>query len=139
MAEKRGQNYFSARETDCRCATGPDPSPENSSDPFFMLAVDDNVAVATRTIEAGEIVAIDGQPVRIRETIPTGHKVAIRPIAAGEKITKYGAPIGSATRDIMPGQYVHTHNVKSDYLPTLERGAAGWGLGARDSGLGTGD
>jgi hypothetical protein len=37
-------------------------------------------------------------------------------------VVKYGAPIGSATRDIGPGEYVHTHNVKSDYLPTLARG-----------------
>jgi hypothetical protein len=38
-------------------------------------------------------------------------------------VIKYGAPIGSATRDIAPGEYVHTHNLKSDYLPTLARGA----------------
>jgi altronate dehydratase len=80
------------------------------------------VAAATATIQAGESVLIDGRPVRVEQTIPTGHKVAILPIASGEKVTKYGAPIGSATRDIRPGQYVHTHNVKSDYLPTFERG-----------------
>jgi altronate dehydratase small subunit len=39
-------------------------------------------------------------------------------IPTGEKILEYGAPIGSATCDIRPGDYVHTHNLQSDYLPT---------------------
>jgi altronate dehydratase small subunit len=108
-------------------------SPEKAPDPLdrrlLRLAPEDNVAAATTTIQAGETVLIDGRPVCIGQTVPTGHKVAIRPIAAGEKVTKYGAPIGSATRDIQPGEYVHTHNVKSDYLPTFERGAGGYGLG----------
>ena len=54
--------------------------------------------------------------------VPLGHKVAARPIASGEKIIKYGAPIGSATREIAQGEHVHTHNVKSDYIPTFRRG-----------------
>lgn len=55
-------------------------------------------------------------------TVPLGHKVAARDIAAGEKIIKYGAPIGSAVRAIASGEHVHTHNVQSDYIPTFERG-----------------
>ena len=43
---------------------------------------------------------------------------AMRAIAAGERIVKYNCPIGSATAPIAPGDYVHTHNVASDYLPT---------------------
>jgi hypothetical protein len=53
-----------------------------------------------------------------REGVPLGFKVACRVIADGEKIVKWGAPIGSATRDIAPGEAVHLHNMKSDYLPT---------------------
>jgi altronate dehydratase len=76
------------------------------------------VAVAKTTILAGQEIVISGEPVVCSQGLPTGHKVAIVPIAAGKKVLKYGAPIGSATRDIRPGEYVHTHNVKSDYLPT---------------------
>jgi altronate dehydratase len=95
----------------------------HQTDPRLLrLAPEDNCAAATTTIPAGETVLIDGQPVRMAQTIPTGHKVAIAPIAAGEKVKKYGAPIGSATCAVQPGEYVHTHNVKSDYLPTLARG-----------------
>jgi hypothetical protein len=55
-------------------------------------------------------------------TIPLGHKVAARDIQMGEKIVKYGAPIGSATKAIGAGEHVHLHNLKSDYLPTHLRG-----------------
>jgi len=90
-----------------------------STDPrLLQLAPEDNVAVAKTTIPAGEPIQIAGQPVVCAQLLPTGHKIAIVPIAAGDKIVKYGAPIGSATRDIRPGEYVHTHNVRSDYLPT---------------------
>ncbi|HUT90610.1 MAG TPA: UxaA family hydrolase [Thermoguttaceae bacterium] len=85
---------------------------------LLQLAPEDNVAAATTTIEAGESITLDGRPVTVPVRIPTGHKVALMPIAAGEKVIKYGAPIGSATRDIRPGEYVHTHNLASDYLPT---------------------
>ena len=93
--------------------------PFEKTDPRLLrLSPEDNVAAVTTTIEAGESVTIDGQTVTIPDRVPTGHKVAVGPIAAGEKVIKYGAPIGSATRDIRPGEYVHTHNLASDYLPT---------------------
>ena len=37
--------------------------------------------------------------------------MAIKPIAKGEKIIKYGELIGIAGSDIKPGQHVHVHNV----------------------------
>ncbi|MCR4410843.1 MAG: UxaA family hydrolase [Thermoguttaceae bacterium] len=94
----------------------------STTDPRLLhLAPEDNVCAVTTTIEAGQTLLFQGRPIRVAQRIPTGHKVAIAPIAAGEKVRKYGAPIGSATRDIAPGEYVHTHNVKSDYLPTYTR------------------
>ena len=44
-----------------------------------------------------------------------GHKYAIRPIADGENVIKYGMPIGRATCDIAVGDHVHVHNVVSFY------------------------
>ena len=44
------------------------------------------------------------------ERIPAGHKVAIRPIAVGEPIRRYGQIIGFATAPIAPGQHVHMQN-----------------------------
>ncbi|HUT09753.1 MAG TPA: UxaA family hydrolase [Thermoguttaceae bacterium] len=85
---------------------------------LIRISPQDNVAVATATIEPGESLALDGLTIIAAEGIPAGHKLALMPIAAGQKILKYGAPIGSAACEIHPGEHVHTHNLRSDYLPT---------------------
>src|SRR5205085_491823 len=45
------------------------------------------------------------------EPIPKGHKVALRAIAAGEAVRKFGFPIGIARTDIAAGAHVHSHNL----------------------------
>jgi hypothetical protein len=84
----------------------------------LKLAPADNVAVALRPLSAGERIALDGRALTVERDIAVGHKLAARDIAAGDAILKYNCPIGVATRDIPAGAYVHTHNVKSGYLPT---------------------
>jgi len=84
----------------------------------LLLAPADNIAIATSELPAGTQREIAGQTVEIRSAVDLGHKFAVRSIAAGERVVKYGAPIGRATQDIAPGEYVHTHNMTSDYLPT---------------------
>ena len=81
----------------------------------------DNVFTVLAPIAAGERFIVGGVETTIDGGVSLGHKLASRPIAAGEKVIKYGAPIGSATRDIARGEHVHTHNLKSDYLPTFLR------------------
>jgi len=88
---------------------------------LIRLAPEDNIAAVTTTIEAGERLVFEGRTIQVLDRIPTGHKMALVFIAAGQKVIKYGAPIGSATREIRPGEYVHIHNLKSDYLPTYTR------------------
>jgi len=85
---------------------------------LLLLDPADNVFVAIKTIEAGEILDPAGTRITIEKSITLGHKVAARPLRRGEKILKYRAPIGSATRDIAAGEHVHLHNMQSDYLPT---------------------
>lgn len=82
----------------------------------------DNVLTIIATLEPGDRLRVDGGEVVVAGRLPLGHKVAARAIAPGEKIIKYGAPIGSATEAIAPGAHVHTHNLQSDYLPTFRRG-----------------
>jgi len=55
--------------------------------------------------------------VEVRED---GHKYAIRPIAPGENVIKYGMPIGHARVRIEPGEHVHTHNLASNLAGLLE-------------------
>jgi altronate hydrolase len=74
----------------------------------------DNVVVAMRHLAPGE--AIAGESVAAVEAIPSGHKVATRPIAAGEIVRKYGQVIGAATADIAPGDHVHTQNLAMSAL-----------------------
>jgi hypothetical protein len=96
-------------------------SQTDSSHPAIIhLNVTDNVAVVVRTLASGVPITLgDGQTLIPLSEIPVGHKLAIQPISEGEKVFKWGCPIGSATRDIAPGEHVHTHNLKSDYLPTF--------------------
>ena len=83
----------------------------------IRLDAADNVIVTAAAIAEGETLLVDSRPLTVAQPVPIGHKVAARPIAAGEKVVKYGAPIGSATQSIRAGQLVHTHNLRSDYLP----------------------
>jgi predicted RecA/RadA family phage recombinase len=88
---------------------------------IIVLSASDNIAVAVRAVTSGETVTLDGHTLAIRDAVALGHKVALRDIASGEKIIKYGSPIGSAVTDIPAGRHVHTHNMKSDYIPTYDR------------------
>src|SRR5260370_4534290 len=75
--------------------------------PVIRLHPDDGVLIARSSLPSGMVVA-DG--VTTVERIPAGHKVAIRPIAVGEPLRRYGHIIGFATPPIAPGQHVHTPN-----------------------------
>ena len=77
---------------------------------FIQIAGGDNVAVALEPLKAGEQLL----GVTLAEDIPAGHKFALRPIAEGENVVKYGFPIGHATAPIAAGAWVHTHNVKTN-------------------------
>ena len=87
----------------------------------LILASGDNVGTAIRDIAPGTRLTLGGRVVATTTAIALGHKIAVRDIKQGEKIVKYGAPIGSAIRPIAAGEHVHTHNIKSDYLPSFGR------------------
>jgi len=86
---------------------------------LIQLSGRDNVLIIARSLAKGESCQIAGQTFILPEPLGLGHKLASHDIKAGEKILKYGAPIGSATRAIARGEHVHLHNMKSDYLPTF--------------------
>src|SRR5690606_20030727 len=77
-----------------------------------LLAPDDDVAVALRGCDEGTSLAVPGrEPVVARHSVPSGHKVALRRIAAGEFVRKYGQVIGVATRTVTVGEHVPLHNL----------------------------
>ncbi len=74
------------------------------------LSAADNVVVAVEDLAAATELPSEGVAVAV--AIPAGHKVAIRAIAEGEAVRKYGQIIGFASQDVAPGDHVHTHNVE---------------------------
>jgi hypothetical protein len=95
--------------------------------PFILLHPDDNVLVCRARAEAGQRVIVDGEAVLLTTTIEVGHKIARQPLKPGDKIMKYGAPIGSMTAAANCGDHVHMHNMKSDYIKSHTREATGHG------------
>ena len=68
-----------------------------------QLHPDDNICVAARNLAAGDEIDVAGGTVRLLEPIRIGHKIAIRPIAKGESVRKFGHPIGGPTeREVAP-------------------------------------
>lgn len=80
---------------------------------FIRIHEADNVAVALRPIAKGETVQAGEYQVTTLEEIPQGHKFALKPIAAGCEVIKYGFRIGNAREDIQAGGWVHVHNLKT--------------------------
>jgi altronate dehydratase small subunit len=85
----------------------------------FQVHADDNVATLLDDATApGELRVLNSPGVTkidAREPIGLGHKVALAGIAAGQAIVKYGVSIGSASRVIRPGEWVHLHNCASNF------------------------
>ena len=85
---------------------------------FLAHKSGDAVAVAVRDVAPGKAVVgyLDETPgveVEVRAEVPLGHKVALADIASGADVVEYGVRTAIATADIVEGDYVHTHNVRS--------------------------
>ena len=93
---------------------------------FLLLNQADDVVIAVEALTNGTPL-ING--VTVSGTIPAGHKAAIRPIAQGQAVRRYGQIIGFASKPILAGQHIHTQNMvigdfekdyrfSQDYVPT---------------------
>ncbi|MCC5466888.1 UxaA family hydrolase [Pelosinus baikalensis] len=80
----------------------------------------DNVAVAIEELTAGETYLVGSIAVTAAVTIPKGHKIALENIPVGANIIKYGFPIGHAIQEVAMGDWVHSHNVKTNLGDILE-------------------
>ena len=83
----------------------------------IIIDAEDNIATLLRDVgEGDEVRAGSGSEIVViaaAQGIEFGHKVAVRDIAAGSEILKYGCVIGQATQAISRGEHVHVHNVAS--------------------------
>ncbi len=83
----------------------------------------DDVVIAKETLAPGTRLVMGSETVRVARPVPAGHKIAIRHIATGQPIRRYGQIIGFATRAIAPGDHVHTQNCAvHDFARTYESG-----------------
>lgn len=87
---------------------------------FVLHDAKDTVAVAVvEGVTAGQeltgwIMDEDRQiKVKARQDIPIGHKIALKDMAAGETVFKYGADIGRVVAPIKAGEHAHVHNIKT--------------------------
>jgi hypothetical protein len=81
----------------------------------LIIHPSDNVGIAKKEIQAGELlVGLQGSPFRARADIPASHKVARVDIGENRPVIKYGETIGLAKSKILAGDWVHTHNLKSE-------------------------
>ncbi len=84
------------------------PTAENSA---IQLHSTDNVAVARVPVAPGTTLRIAGREIQVKDHVPAGHKISLRPIPAGDTVLRYGQNIGRAKQTIEPGRHVHTHNL----------------------------
>ena len=87
---------------------------------FLAHDAGDSVAVALRDLEPGEVTGgylADGSTeevaIKLAESVPLGHKFALRDITEGEEVIKYGVPVAIATDAIPAGRHAHVHNLRS--------------------------
>ena len=86
------------------------PTTIPTTSPTIRIHRADNVVIARRQLLGGAVLAEEGGLV-VSGLVPPGHKIATRPIAAGEAVRRYDQVIGHATQAIVAGQHVHSHNL----------------------------
>ncbi len=89
------------------------PTAENAA---IQLHPSDNVAIARVPLAPGMELRVEGRAVTVKSGIAAGHKVALQPIGAGERVLRYGQIIGFAKAAIAPGEHIHTHNLAYEEL-----------------------
>jgi arabinonate dehydratase len=93
---------------------GGDPQPLDLADVALVLRPEDDVAIATRDLDAGTRLHAPTADLVLRGDVPRGHKLALHAVPTGQPVHKYGQSIGRATTDIAAGDHVHSHNLGMD-------------------------
>jgi altronate hydrolase len=115
----------------------------------LVLDETDQVGVAMTDLASAERICVSD--LVATEAIPRGHKIALRDLAEGETVYKFGLPIGVAIEPTPAGSHVHTHNLafrpipmardkmrrNAWHAPPLARDATFEGYGRSDGRVGT--
>ena len=87
---------------------------------YLKINPADKVAVAILPLKAGETITVDGQDITLNEDIPAGHKFALKDLAEGENVIKYGYPIGHAREARKQGDWMNENNIKTNPAGLLD-------------------
>jgi len=87
-----------------------------SSNKIIKLHALDNVGIVISNLKKGEEININEETISVVSDITFGHKIALKNVPVGDKIIKYGVPIGVSTLQIESGAHVHVHNIESLYM-----------------------
>jgi altronate hydrolase len=98
-------------------------------DSLFKIHPNDNVAVALRDLEKGQLIELDGVSFTLQQDIPQAHKVALTELLSGTQVIKYGSPIGHTIQSVGIGEHVFQDNIKTnlndldqyEYLPEQQQ------------------
>ncbi len=83
---------------------------------YIVMNSRDNCATALKDIPRRTQLQVNEINIIVNENISLGHKFALKDIKEGDLVKKYGHSIGIATVDIKKGDWIHTHNLVSQYL-----------------------
>lgn len=90
----------------------PHDKPIDLQEAAVLLQAGDDVAIARLPLSRGLVLRLpDGRLLEVGQRIQAGHKLALREIAQGQPVLRYGSIIGFATQTIAAGSHVHTHNL----------------------------
>ena len=82
------------------------PAPLALSSVSRLSAPGDNVAIATRRLDPGTVLALPSGPRALAHTVLEGHRFAVAPIPTGAALLSWSLPFGTALTDLTPGDYV---------------------------------
>ncbi|MDE6390818.1 MAG: altronate dehydratase family protein [Duncaniella sp.] len=88
---------------------------------FIKINPADNVAVAINPLAEGTTVTVDGAgDVKLVSDIPAGHKFALKDLAEGENVIKYGFPIGHTRHAVARGAFLDHNDIKTNLEGQLD-------------------
>ena len=87
---------------------------------YIKINIADNVAVALKDLQQGEIVSVEGVEIILNSDIPAGHKFSLTALPANSHVIKYGYPIGHAREDIAQGDWVNEKTIKTNLDSVLD-------------------
>jgi (2R)-sulfolactate sulfo-lyase subunit alpha len=91
--------------------SAPDYLVHDSEDTVGVVVVESVKAKASLTgldMLTGQTLNIDALA-----DIPLGHKIALKDLAVGDTVVKYGHDIGKVVAAAKAGDHVHVHNIKT--------------------------